>query len=217
MRTPWLVRSFLPLLLCVAQPAFAQRDDRGGVADDRGRRGFIGLGIGPSVPFGGFTEASSVVEGTGRATAGYTSTFLNIGYRIRPRLGVAAAAAYGQYDMSGGGGDDWWEIATLVIGPMYTRPLGARGALDLKAMFGLIAVTPAVDSYETYAKTGSGLGIDTRATLRYDVFERWAVFAEGGLQASGVSFPSGAETSYGALISGLGVAFRPAWGGRGTR
>lgn len=218
MRTPWLVRSSLPLLLlCVAESAAAQRDELGGLLDRRERRGFIGLGIGPSVPLGAFTEASSVVEGTGRAAAGYTSTFLNIGYRFRSRLGIAAAAAYGQYDMRDGGGDDWWEIATLTIGPMYTRPLGARAALDLKAMFGMFAVTPVVDSYETDARTGAGLGIDMRATLRYDVLERWAVFAEGGVQASGVSFPSDAETSYGALISGLGVAFRPTWGGRGTR
>ena len=217
MRTPWLVRFALLLLSLVADVALAQGEDRGGLLQRRDRRGFIGLGIGPSVPFAGFAKASAVVEGTGRAVAGYNSTFANLGYRFRPRFGVAAAMSYGQYDIESGGGDDWWEIATLTIGPMYSRPLGDRAALDLKGMLGMIALTPVVDSYETEARTGAGLGVDMRATIRYDVFERWAVFAEGGLQASRVSFPSEVSTSYGALISGLGVAYRPAWRGRRMR
>ena len=67
------------------------------------------------------------------------------------------------------------------------------------------------DSHTTADGTGSGLGLDVRAAARYDVFRRWAVFADVGIQTAAVSFPSGARTDYRAIISGLGIAFRPVW------
>lgn len=189
------------IVLNAAAPALAQVEER---------RGFIGLGIGPSAPFGSFADASPGAR-AGRATPGYTSTLLNVGYRVRERLGVAGTLAYSEYLMRDGGEDDWWQVATLTVGPMYSHSLNARAALDLKAMLGLFALTPVIDSYTTVDGTGSGLGLDLRAALRYDVLRRWAVYAEGGLQASDVSFNSGRRTDHRALISGLGILFRPAW------
>lgn len=203
MQMPWPVRFAFPVIvLFAADPALAQHQER---------RGFIGLGIGPSAPFGSFALASSVNPRAGRATPGYTDTFLNLGYRFRQRLGVAAAFSYSEYAMRDGGDDDWWQVAGLTVGPMYSLRLNDKTALDLKAMFGRIALTPIVDNYTTDDGTGSGLGVDMRAAVRYDVFRRWALFAEGGLQASDVSFTSGVRKDFRALISGFGIAFRPAW------
>ena len=203
MQMPWPVQfAFSLLVLFTAESALAQHEER---------RWFIGLGIGPSAPLGSFADASSHNARAGRATPGYTDTFLNLGYRVGQRFGVAAAFSYGEYIMRDGGGDDWWQVAGLTAGPMYSIPLNAKTALDLKAMFGRIALTPIIDSYETADATGSGLAVDMRATVRYDVFRRWALFAEGGLQSSGVSFDSGVRKDYRALISGFGIAFRPAW------
>lgn len=193
---------FAAIAELVATPALAQQQER---------RGFIGLGIGPSAPFGSFADASATNAEGGRAMPGYTSTLLNFGYRFRGQLGVAGAFAYSEYVMRDGGEDDWWQVATITVGPMYSRSLGARAGLDLKGMLGLFALTPVVDSYTTVDGTGSGLGLDARAAVRYDVFRRWAVYAEGGLQAAAVSFSSGRRTGHRALISGLGIAFRPAW------
>jgi hypothetical protein len=113
--------------------------------------------------------------------------------------------------MRNGGDDDWWQVAGLTVGPMYSYRLNSRAALDLKAMLGLIALTPVVDSYTTIDGTAGSLGIDVRAALRYDVFRRWAVFAEAGLQSSNASFSSDARQDFRAMISGFGVAFRPRW------
>lgn len=190
------------IALFSATPAAAQDDPR---------RGFIGLGIGPSAPFGNFADTSPANARGGRATAGYTDTFLNLGYRFGQRLGVAAALSYSEYYMRDGGGDDWWQVACITVGPTYTHRLGARSALDLKAMLGLMALTPVVDSYTTSDGTGGGLGFDLRATVRYNVFRKWALFAEGGLQSSAASFSTGTRKDYRAMISGLGIAFRPAW------
>lgn len=181
------------------------------LAQDEERRGFIGLAIGPSAPFGSFADTSSVNARAGGATPGYTSTLLSLGYRFGQRLGVAAAFSYSEYITRDAGDDDWWQVAGLTVGPMYSLRLNAKAALDLKAMFGLMALTPVVDSYTTADGTGNGFAVDMRAAVRYDVFRRWALFAEGGLQSSGVSFSSGARKDFRAMISGFGIAFRPAW------
>lgn len=50
-----------------------------------------------------------------------------------------------------------------------------------------------------------------RAAARDDVLRRWAVFAETGIQSAAVSFVTGARKDYRAIISGFGIALRPAW------
>lgn len=203
MKTPWHITLGLAVMMFFGPAP--------GLAQDGERRGFIGLGIGPSAPFGSFADTSLVNTRAGRATTGYTSTILNLGYRFGRRLGVAAAFSYSEYVMRNGGDDDWWQVAGLTVGPMYSYRLNLKTALDLKAMLGLIALTPVVDSYSTSDGTGSGVGVDMRAALRYDLFRRWALFAEAGVQSSGVAFNSGVRNDFRAMISGFGVAFRPRW------
>lgn len=180
-------------------------------AQQEDRRGFVGLGIGPSLPLGGFRDDSPTNLRGGRARTGYTDTLVNLGYRFRERLGVAVALSYSEYPMRGVGDDDWWQVAAVTAGPMYSIPLNTRTALELKAMAGIVVLTPVEDGYTTDDGVGTGVGVDLRAALRYDLARRWALFAEGGVQASGASFSSGARTDYRAVISGFGVAFRPAW------
>jgi hypothetical protein len=194
--------AFLGVLLITVEPVDAQEDER---------RGFIGLGIGPSLPLGSFGDQSLSNPQGGRAMTGYTDTLLNLGYRFGQSLGLAAAFSYSEYPTRGLGDDDWWQVAGITVGPMYSISLNARSALDLKMMFGGIVVTPVEDGYTTNDGVGTGVAVDIRAALRYDLFRRWALFAESGFQSSGVSFDSGAQKSYRALISGLGVAFRPTW------
>src|SRR5215208_7124104 len=103
------MKFLLVIALFIAEPALAQNEER---------RGFIGLDIGPSVPFGSFADASTANARAGRAFNGYTSTLLNLGYRFRQRLGVAASFSYSEYVMRDGGDDDWWQVAFLTVGPM---------------------------------------------------------------------------------------------------
>jgi hypothetical protein len=206
------------LVFVVARPLAAQQPPTS-AADAPGetsppaekRRGFIGFSVGPSTPFGNFADASSTNARGGRAFPGYSSNLVSIVYPIGQRFGVAAAGSYGEYVWRDGGDDDWWQVATLAVGPMYSQRLSAKAALDLKAMFGLITMSPVIDGFGDPANQGNSLGADLRATLRYDVFRRWAVYAEGGIQASNVSFRNGDRKDYRAAISGFGIAFQPAW------
>lgn len=191
----------LAAVLLGAEPAEAQQS---------GRRGFIGLGIGPSLPVAGFADAVPSRGQGGRVTAGYTDTLVNLGYRFRSRFGLAVALSYSEHGVRGDE-DDWWQVAGVTVGPMYSLPLSPRASLDLKAMLGMIVLTPVVDSYTTDEGVGVGAGIDLRATLRYDVLRRWAIFGEAGIVSAKASFGGDTRTDYRALISGLGVAFRPMW------
>jgi hypothetical protein len=134
---------------------------------------------------------------------------LNVGYRIGRRFGVAGAFSYSEYVVRDAGDDDWWQVAGLTAGPMYSHRINHKAALDLKAMIGLIVLTPVVDSYADLVV--SGLGVDMRAALRYDVFRRVALFAEAGVQSSNGSSADGVRNDYRAMISGFGVAYRPQW------
>jgi hypothetical protein len=127
---------------------------------------------------------------------------------------VAGLLAYSEYLMRSDDDldDDWWQVAFLTVGPMYTVPLGTKSALDVKGTLGLAALTPVIDSYASNSDTGSGLAIDLRATLRYDLFPRVAVFAETGVQSATVAFLGGGSQQYRAFIGGFGVAYRPRWG-----
>jgi opacity protein-like surface antigen len=188
--------------LFTAAPALAQHEDH---------RVFIGLGIGPSVPFGDFADKSLLNAEAGHALAGYTSTLINFSYRHANRFGIAGAFSYSEYSMDEADGDDWWQVAGLTIGPMYSIPISARAAVDVRAMFGLLAMTPVIDSHASNDDTGPGIGVDMRAAFRYDIFRSWAVFADAGLQAANVTFNSGERTDLRTLISGFGIAFRPGW------
>jgi hypothetical protein len=195
-------RALLVLTLFAAGPALAQSEER---------RGFIGFSIGPAAPFGAFADASSANGRAGRAFPGYASNLLNIVYPIGQRFGVAASGTYSEYVWRDGGDDDWWQMASLAVGPMYSHRLAARAALDLKAMVGLVALTPVIDGLTSNDATGSGLAVDLRAAVRYNVSRRWALFTEGGVQASNVSFKDGDRKDFRAVISGFGLAFQPTW------
>jgi hypothetical protein len=203
MKRSWYVYlACVILLLLSADLAFAQHEDH---------RAFIGLGIGPSVPFGDFADESLLNDQAGYATPGYTSTLVNFSYRFANRFGWAGAFSYSEYWMEDVEGDDWWQVAGLTFGPMYSIPLSARAAVEVKAMVGLIAMTPVIDSHASDNDTDGAFGVDVRATLRYDVFQSWAVFADAGVQAANASFRFGDRANLRSVISGFGVAFRPGW------
>lgn len=202
------MKRMVPVLLAVAtsaavvSPACAQVTER---------RGFIGLGIGPATSVGAFKETGGPYDPGGSALSGFTSTLLSVGYRFGKRWGVAGNLAYTQLDMRVTGGNDWWELSELTVGPMYAIPLGTKTALDLKGLIGLMGSAEVTGGYGSLDRSGGALMYDLRSTLRHDVFRRWAVFGEAGFIYSNQQLGDGTRKDVRALISGMGIAFRPAW------
>jgi hypothetical protein len=189
-------------ILLLAPPATAQQHDR---------RGFIGIAFGPSAPLGNFADASPANGLAGRAKPGYNNSLLSVGWRFGNRLGAAATASYGEYFIGEVDSDDWWQVAGLTVGPMYTFPLGARAAVDLKGMLGLMGTLEVTDSFGSNARSGAGLMIDVRGAFRYDFSKRWCAFVEAGMISSAQTLGDGSRKDVRAIVSGIGVAFRPVW------
>ena len=189
-------------ILLLAQSATAQQQTR---------RGFIGIGFGPSAPLGNFADASLINDRAGRAKPGYNNSLLSLGWRFGHRLGVAVTASYGEYFIGEVNSDDWWQVAGLTVGPMYAIPLGAKAAVDLKAMLGLMGTAEITDSFGSNARSGAGWMFDLRGAFRYDFATRWCAFIEAGLISSAQTLGDGTPKDVRALVSGIGVAFRPVW------
>jgi hypothetical protein len=194
----------VPILLTVAlisgTPAHAQSDDR---------KSYIGITIGPAIPIGAFADLSTTHPRAGRAQLGYCDTFLNFGRRSGKHWGVAASVGYDEHNIQDLQKDDWWQVAAIGGGPMYTKDIARKTVLDFKAKAMFITTTRIIDSYEY--NRGVGLGVDLRATLRYNVHRRWALLAESGVIASNQTFDDGSATDLRVFVTGLGIAYRPSW------
>jgi len=180
-------------------------------AQEAERRSFIGIIIGPSQPIGSFADKNPSSAGAGHAKAGYTDTFLNFGKRIGEHWGIAASVAYSEYYTDGDNEDDWYQVALVSVGPMYSRALSRKLIVDIKPKIGFMAVTPVVDSYTTSAETGHGVALDLRGGLRFNIHRRWALLGEVGLMSSPQGYVDGSTQTVTAIVSGIGFAYRPAW------
>jgi len=171
-------------------------------------RAFIGITIGPAIPFGSFADKANRPE-AGRAKLGYNDTFVNFGKRIGSHFGIAGSFFYNEHYMEDAAEDDWWQVAGLTAGPMYSMPVAPRTILDLKLKFGLLTTKPIVDQYEV--TKGSGFVTDARVGVRYNVHRRWCLLAESGVVVSNQSMEDGGKQGVRILVTGVGVAYRPSW------
>jgi hypothetical protein len=178
-------------------------------AQSEERQAFIGINIGPAIPFGTFADKSTTNARAGRAKLGYNDSFLNFGKRLGTHWGVSATVFYNEHDIEDPAKDDWWQVAGLTVGPMYTRSIAPRTLLDLKMKLGFITTTQVIDEFEN--ARGDGLATDMRLGLRYNVHRRWALVAETGVLYSDQKIRSGGTMGFRALITGLGFAYRPGW------
>ncbi len=206
LKMSWLLKVVVPTVgLFAAAPADAQPEHR---------RAFLGVGRGPSVASGNFVEASTTGTRGGTTTLGYSDTFL-VAYRVRQHLALAVAFSFSHYPLheTDVNYDNGWNTTSATAGLVYSIPLSTKAAVDLKAMAGQTGLQQLVaDTYTTTGARADGLLFDVRAAFRYDVRPQWVVFAEAGLQTtSSVGFETGVRKNFRAIVSGVGIAFRPAW------
>jgi hypothetical protein len=178
------------------------------VAQTPDRKGYVALSIGPSFPVGDFAGKSAGNISAGLAENGYISNILNVGYRIGDHLGACFAFFYGEYKIGEENSNDWWQVTGLSAGPQYTFLPGGKFEVDLKARIDFLMTQKVIDFYGTEEDDGRGLGIDLRATLRYNLFKRWCLLAEVGYFDANQKFGDGHKGKIQAVLTGFGVGFR---------
>lgn len=173
-----------------------------------GKKGYIALSIGPSFPVGDFADKSPDNISAGRAENGYINSILNAGYRIGDHLGVCFTFLYCEYNIGEENSNDWWQVTGLNAGLQYTFFPDRKFEVDLKAKAGLIVSSYVLDSYANGDRLGTSFGLDLRSSVRYNIFRRWCLLAEGGYITANQKYGDGHKGKLQAVLTGLGFGFR---------
>lgn len=177
-------------------------------AQNNEKKGFIGISIGPAIPIGSFANKSLSDPHAGFAKTGYSDSFINFGYLFNKKFGISASIFYNEHNVDKSVTEDWWKLSGVTAGPMYALPLSEKLTFDIKAKIGFLGTTLIVDTYENQDNVGSGLGIDIRSGLRYNLARRWCLFAETGLVHSNQKMGDGRKGKIQFLLTGFGIGFR---------
>jgi hypothetical protein len=188
---------FLSILLCAnisAQP--------------KEKKGFIGILIVPSIPVANFADNSLDNKSAGFAKKSYTNYFIDFGYRFGKNLGLSATYFTSNYKIDSSAADLSWGFGGITAGPMWSTHVADKFFLDLRVNFGYTTADIFVKDNLPKEYSGHGLGIDTRVSLRYNLFRHWCVLAEAGYLSSNQKFGDGRKEKIQIINLGLGFAFR---------
>jgi len=141
------------------------------------RKGYIGILMGPSFPFGEFSATGQFY--TGYAKSGLNINLVNFGYKFGRNLGIAAAWTGAAYPRDFFGADGMWGVGTLMAGPMLSFPIGKSFELDFKAMFAYTLLTLKRE-YSNDTSSTTGLGYDFGTMLHWNFKPKWALLLDFG-------------------------------------
>jgi len=139
------------------------------MGQDIERKGYIGMMLGPSFPYGEFASKSNYYDGY--AETGLNINLLTFGYKIWKNVGATGSWFGIANPMDYYGTDGMWGVGAIMAGPLYSIPIKERFDLDLKGMFGFVLLTKQNDSNETSSAFGTGYEIGMM--LRYDFVKNW--------------------------------------------
>jgi len=155
-------------------------------AQDSGRKGFIGISMGPSIPVGDFADKSFTSANAGFAKTGATFNLVNFGYKFGQNFGIVGSWFGSANNVDIQGVDGTWSYGGLMGGPMLSMPVSDRIDFDLKAMIGFASARLKIkDNGET---SGTGAGFQFGGTLRYNFSEKWCMVINADYFASKQKF-----------------------------
>ncbi|MCK3684793.1 outer membrane beta-barrel protein [Maribellus sp. YY47] len=140
------------------------------MAQEADRKGYIGIMIGPSFPYGDFAGSGQFYEGY--AKTGANVSLLNFGYKLWNNLGITAGWFGIANPIDYFGTDGMWGAGALMVGPLYSIPLNEKFELDFKGMFGYVLLTRKFDYSERDEATGTGF--EAGIMLRYNFAQNWS-------------------------------------------
>jgi hypothetical protein len=163
--------------------------------------------LGPSFPIGNYPENTFNDENIDIVKTGYCDNLIDFGYMYHKNLGLCASVLYSQFDIDNINSEMWWMVVGVTVGPMFSLPVNDKFFFDLKAKLGFLGVNLVIDEYAYPETTGSGLGIDLGASLRYNFSNRWGLLTETGYIFSRQKFGDGHKGKIQAFNLGIGVTY----------
>jgi hypothetical protein len=177
-------------------------------AQSKEKKGFIGILIGPSFPVGNFADNSPTNENAGFANMSRTNLSFDFGYRLGKNIGISASYFSTDHKIDSSANDLSWGIGGITLGPMWSVQLANKFFMDMRLNFGYITASILMDDPKLKDYIGHGLGIDTRATIRYNLLRRWCIIAEAGYLSTQQKFNDGQKKKIQDINFGLGFGFR---------
>ncbi len=141
------------VLSCVALQSHAQ---------EAKRKGFIGISLGPSIPFGEFKK-------DGLAKTGANISLINFGYLFNGKVGVAAnwfGAAHNIDSNDGELSDVMWSYGGIMAGPLVSGQISEDVDLDGRVQIGYSYASMDVNGVKL---DGTGFAYGAGAGLRFHV------------------------------------------------
>ena len=141
------------------------------VALDLNTRGYIGMMLGPSFPYGSFASNGNYDDGY--ATTGLNINLLTFGYKVWKNFGISGSWLGIANPIDYFGTDGMWGVGAIMAGPFFSIPVSDKTRIDLRAMFGYVLETRKTDFNETVAAHGDGYQFGIM--LRQNIAKRWSI------------------------------------------
>jgi hypothetical protein len=167
---------------------------------------FIGLVNGPSFIIGNWDQKTLINNRSYGAKTGYGSNLINIGYRLKDKLGISFAFFQNQYNAQSGDEKEFWVLIGFVAGPMYSYQLGKRFVFDLKPRIGYVG--SALNTDENTQYQGKGLVLNPCISFRYNFARRWYAITESGYIFSHQKFNEISNNNIQSYNLGFGLGYR---------
>lgn len=166
-------------------------------------KGYIGITFGSAMPTGDFADFSDNNIAAGCAAGGAKIGFINFGYKLNSKFGIAAslfssAHEYDNYE------DDYWGYGAILVGPMVSYSITNNLEIDIKGMVGPGNASLEVDDL---SKDDFIFGFDFGATLHYNFARRWALLLNIDYFSATAKIDNVSQ-KIGAINTGVGIAFR---------
>ncbi len=139
---------------------------------DSGRKGYIGMMIGPSYPYSNFANKGNFYHGY--AETGLNISLLNFGYKIWRNFGVTAGWFGIANPVDYFGTQGMWGVGAIMAGPLISFPLNEKFDLDLKGMLGYTLLTRNFEN-SSEAASAVGPGYEAGIMLRYSIARKWCL------------------------------------------
>lgn len=175
------------------------------LAQESGRRGFIGISLGPSMPVGDYADKSLGNSGAGFAKNGIGFTPINFGYKFGKNFGISALWSGAAHSVDIDGIDATWSYGGVMAGPMYSISLNEKLDIDLRGMVGFVSATADLKEYEN--NEGTGVSIDLGTSLRYNFATKWCFLISADFFTSKPKMNEGKQKMSSFNI-GMGIAYR---------